>query len=377
MSAQHGGPVILKPISEVAIFLKNLIPADIPGAFALKQRFDNIASEEIIRSGVVAFRDFLYLFCDRLISDGHLYAKPPKNPAGVADYPFLYNITNLLAEIGYHSKLNESSDSLLITEIPSCSASVDENGKITKPKIPASGLVDCLRFLTLCGFSFTGIDPDAKSPVISEAQPLEVSFPGNPVLLPGLKALSIAEMELRTTRRYWNDNNLLRCDYRLIKDEETDVLDVLIDFLHPLPEKLREFALRLHQRYTNMGMTCVMTILGDVNFAYAYIKNSRRELSPRDIYTLSIWQFSYSMKFGYCLVIRAKKTDRYADVISTFPSSLQEIVTRGYGCDRKLRGEPCQHGCQGIRIPLGDSLLEISGDIETWLDNEVSCSIKK
>jgi hypothetical protein len=72
------------------------------------------------------------------------------------------------------------------------------------------------------------------------------------------------------------------------------------------------------------------------------------------------------------LVIRPKKTDKYADVIKGFPLSLQKIIAKGYGCDRKLRNERCQHGCQGIRIPLDDSILAISGDIETWLDSEVS-----
>jgi len=168
----------------------------------------------------------------------------------------------------------------------------------------------------------------------------------------------------------------LRCDYRLIKAETADELDLLKDFLHPLPQKVQKFALKLHQRYVDMGMTCVMTILGDVNFAYVCINNSKRALSPRDIYTLSTWQFSYSMRFGYCLVVRPKKTDKYSDVIKKFSSSLQKQIARGYGCDRKLRNEPCQHGCQGIRIPLDDSILGIKSDIETWLDNEVSLLCK-
>jgi len=364
MSAQHGGTITLKPVSEMAKYLKNLIPADIPKTYTLKPIFKKVASEENIRNGVVAFRDFLYILCDRLISDGHLFAKPPKKPANMTDYPFIHNLTNLLVDIGYHSKLVENGNSLLITEIPLCAA--------PKPKIPVSSLIECLRFLILCGFVFTGIDLETKTYSISKTHPLKVSYPKNPNLLTGLKALSIADMELRETRRYWNDNNLLRCDYRLMKAEGTDILDILKDFLHPLPKQVQKFALKLHQRYIDMGMTCVMTILGDVNFAYAFINKSRRVLSPRDIYSLSLWQFSYSMRFDYCLVVRAKKTNKYADVIKKFPSSLQKKIARGYGCDRKLHNEPCQHGCQGIRIPLDDSILDMSKDIETWLDNEAS-----
>lgn len=366
MSTNHGETLMQKPISEYARYIKNLIPANIPETYTLKPMFENIASEENIRNGVIAFRDFIYLFCDRLISDGHLYAKPQKtkNPA---DYPFLHNVNHLLIDIGNHSKLAESGDSLLITEIPSFTA--------PKPKIPVSKQIECLRFLALCGFVFTGIDLEAKTLNISEVQLLEVSYPNNPILLTGLKALSIADIELRT-RRYSNDDNLLRCDYRLIKAEDTDMLDVLKDFLHPLPEKLQKLALELHQRYIDMGMTCVTINDDAVHFAYSYIKNSKRTLSTRDIYQLRVWEFALSMKYGYCLVVRAKKTDKYADVIEKFPLSLQEKIAQGYGCDRKLRNERCQGGCQGIRIPLDESIFEIKRDIEIWLDNEVPCSLR-
>jgi len=377
MSTQHGGTVTLKPISEVAEFQKNLIPANIPGTYALKPILENIASAENIRNGVIAFRDFLYLFFDRLISDGHLYAKPPKKPSSVAGYPFLYHMTNLLVDMGYHSKLAESGDSLLITELPLCTASIDENGKKKPPKIPASGQIECLRFLALCGFVFTGIDLEAKALHISETQPLEVSYPGNPFLLTGLKALSVADIELRVGRRYWNDNNLLRCDYRLLKAEDSDMRDVLKDFLHPLPKKIQNFALNLHQRYTDMGLACINTRLGIISFAYVYTGNSRKAMSERDIYAKRVWEFSYSIKNGYCLFVRAKKTDKYADIIEKFPAFLQEKIAQGYGCYRKLGRERCQVDCQGIGLPLNDSILSISGDIETWLDNEMPDSLRK
>lgn len=367
MSTQHG-PIILKPISEVAKFQKNLIPAHIPEVYALKPIFKMVASEENIRNGVIAFRDFLYLFFDRLISEGNLFAKPPTKPQSMADYPFLHNITNLLVDIGYHSKLSENGNSLLITEIPT---SIDEQGNITKPKIPISSQMECLRFLTLCGFVFSGIDLEAKTLSISELNLLEVSYPNHPILLTGLKAMSIADMELRTERRYWNDNHLLQCDYRLLKAEDSDIIDILKDYLHPLPEELQTFVLRLHQRYTDMGLTCVMTILGDISFAYANINKSRSSLSARDIYQQRIWDFSYSIKNGYCLFVRAKKTDKYADIIEEFPLYLQKKIARGYGCDRKLRNEHCQGGCRGICLPLDDSILPISKDIELWLDHEM------
>ncbi|ULQ59546.1 hypothetical protein K7I13_13930 [Brucepastera parasyntrophica] len=367
MSADHGEIAMQKPISEYARYIKNLIPANIPGTYSLKPMFKTIAGEEKIRNGVIAFRDFLYVFCDRLISDGHLYAKPQKtkNPA---NYPFLHDVNHLLIDIGYYGKPAENDGSLLITEIPSFTD--------PKPKISASRQTECLRFLALCGFVFTGIDLEARTRTISEVQPAEISYPDNPILLTGLIALSVSAKEL-WVRFYNNADNLFRCDYRVLKAEDTDILDMLKDFLYPLPEKLQKFALELHRRYTDMGMTCITINDDAVHFAYSYIKNSRRTLSTRDIYQQRVWEFSLSMKYGYCLVVRSKKTDKYMDIIKTFPLPLRDKIIRGYGCDRKLRNEPCQGGCQGIRIPLDDSILPISRDIEIWLDNEMPDSLRK
>ena len=210
MSTNHGEKEMQKPISEYAKYMKNLLPVNIPANYKLKPLIERIAGEDRIRSGVHALRDFFHLFFDRLISDGHLYVKPQKtrNPN---DYQFLHNMNHLLIDMGYHSKLADSGDSLLISKIPSFTTS--------KNKIPVSKHAKCLRFLTLCGFSFVGTDNDAMIFNVSQEHVLEVSYPNNPDLLIGLKVLSIADMELRTERRYSNDDNLLRCDYSLIKDE--------------------------------------------------------------------------------------------------------------------------------------------------------------
>jgi len=377
MNEQHGGPVILKPISEVANFQRDLIPLNISEDFILKPLFADIAAESDIRAGVIAFRDFLFGFCDYLISDGHKYAKPPNKPTSVSDYPFLANVTNVLVEIGYYSEFSKTGDSLMVSKLPSCTPVIDEKGKKKNPKINGVGLIECLRFLSLCGLIFTGVDStkidlNVKKLDISEHGSINVSYPDNSVMLTGLKVMSIAEMELRPTRRYWGDNNILRCDYRLLKTKSSDVFEFLKDYIHPLPTDVQKFILNLHQRYTDKGLTCVMTILGDIHFAYAKINESqKKKLSERDIYSKRIFGILMSLRFGYCLVVRSKKTDRYQDVIKTFPVSLQKKISRGYGCDRKMWGTPCQHSCQGIRIPLDDSIIGISKNIETWLDNEV------
>jgi len=40
----------------------------------------------------------------------------------------------------------------VIDKLPTCTASIDENRKKKSAKISKTGMVECLRFLTLCGF---------------------------------------------------------------------------------------------------------------------------------------------------------------------------------------------------------------------------------
>jgi len=345
MSASgHGETIVQPPISEYAKFMRNLMPANIPETYTLKPMFKDVASDKNIRNGIIAFRDFLHLFCDLLIFDGDMYAKPKrtKNPDS---YPFLHDVNQLLIHIGYHGKLADSGGSLLVTK--------------TALKISAPKQKECLRFLTLCGFVFAG------------EEFMEVTYPAAPILLTGLKALSIASKELYMQFAN-NAHNLFRCDYRVMQAEDVDMLDVLTDILHPLPEKIQKFAYELHQRYIDMGLTCSTLYDNAVHFVYANTVKSRKALSTRDIYSKRVWQFHCSMKYGFSIFVRAKKTSKYADAIAKFPLFLQEKISKGYGCDRKLHGEHCQGGCQGIRLPLNDGIVDMKQAIEIWLDNEMN-----
>jgi hypothetical protein len=366
MSEGHG-PIELKPISEVAEYLKRIIPVNIPQAYALKPMFLTIASEERIRGGVTAFRDFLRLLCERLITDGGAYYKPPANPKNDLDYPFLHNISNLLVDIGYYSRLSESGDTLLVNEAPSFAVLAKDKSRTGKYRLP----VNCLRFLELCGFVFNGVSFDGKAIAISNEQPLTVAYPQNPALLTGLKAIATADIELRE-RRFNTDASIFRCDYKLLKAEATDARDVLSEFLLPLPQSVQVYALELHERYTGMGMTCetLMTAF-DNHIFYSYLKNTRRVLTARDKYYLRVWEFALSVRHGCRLVIRDKDANKYSGFTEGFAQPLRDIIARGYGCDRRMRNERCQGGCQGFRIPLDESIVELGGDIKIWLDRLV------
>lgn len=356
-------------ISDMAKYIKNIIPSKIPETYTLKAMFKHISGEENIRNGILAFRDLLYLVCDRLIADGSLYDKPVKNtqnkdshPSLPVSYPFLNNIKSILFNIGYHGELIENGGSILLDDLKLLTPVIGADGGQMKAKISVPKLMEALKFLTCCGVCFDGMDLDARTLDMSKAASLKISYPDNPALLTGLKVMAIAQKDLYVKG---NHDIFLRCDYRVIKEEVTEVISILKDFVAPLPDMVQDLALKLHQRYLDAGLTCIVDVfyLG-IRFIYSH-KNKE------------IWTLSAAQESGYRILIKAQNTPLYPEIIEMFPLPLQEKISRGYGCNKKLFGELCQKGCHGFSFPLDDSIIDISQYIEVWLDKEVSCFTKK
>lgn len=356
-------------ISDMAKFIKYIIPSKIPETYTLKAMFEQVSGEENIRNGILAFRDLLYRVCDRLIADGSLYDKPVKStqnndshPSLPVSYPFLNNVKSILFNIGYHGELIENGGSILLDDLKLLTSVIGADGGQMKAKISVPKLIEALKFLTYCGICFDGIALDARTLDMSKATSLKISYPDNTVMLTGLKIMAIAQKDLYTKG---NHDIFLRCDYRVLKEEDTEVISILKDFVAPLPDLVQNFALKLHQRYLDAGLTCIVDVfyLG-IRFIYSH-KNKE------------IWTFSAAHESGYRILIKAQNTHLYPDVIEIFPLPLQEKISRGYGCNKKLFGELCQKGCHGFSFPLDDSIIDISQDIEVWLDKEVSYLQKK
>ena len=179
-----------KTLKDMAKHLKNVITPEIPETYIINPMFENISNEEDIREGVLAFRNFLYRFCDVLIVEGDLYDNHKKIAHEFDDrvtisvyYPFLHHVKCLLLNIGFHGVLTESAGSLTV------------GSNIFNTKIPVSKSIQCLRFLTDCGILIEGIDLNDKKPDLSKAERIKISYPDNPAMLTGLKIMAIAEIE--------------------------------------------------------------------------------------------------------------------------------------------------------------------------------------
>lgn len=352
-----------KTLKDMGKHLKNLISSEIPEIYTVNPVFSNVSREENLREGVLAFRNFLYRICDGLISEGNGYDSR-KKMAHVFDdritlsvyYPFLHNVKYLLLNIGLHSELTDNEQCLTV------------GNNIFNSKIPLSKSLECLGFLTDCGMQFEGIDLGVKKMALSKIESIKICYPENSVMLIGLKAMAIAEAEFGVNGykasgiSYCRFSDiLLRCDYRVLMNSDTEVLSIVKDTINPLSCHVQEFVLQLHQWSLDKGFKCDVEIKDLwVKIKYSYKRNE-------------IWGINASLNNGYQINIKAKNMTHYGGAIEKFPSLLQKMIEKGYGCGKKRGISPsCDGGCRGFRISLDDSVLELRNAIEIWLDKELS-----
>lgn len=345
-----------KTLIEVAGYLKEILVPETQETYRISATYANLLPEDTIRKGVTALRAFLEKFYLSLCEKGELYDKKKKvaheneNRISLSYYPFLYNINIILIRMGYFGVLEKDNQTLVC------------DGRIFNKKITVPKNLECLRFLTECGICIEGLDLNDKKQDLSVYNIIKITYPEHPDMVAGLKIMSIAEVEHRTLV---NQDVLMRCDYRVLKEDDTEVLSIVQQTIRPLPQDIQDFIVELHNRYLHKGLTCVVEVKGfHIHIMYCL---KRKEL----------WGINASLSNGYHINIKTTKTSEYVDTVKKFSPVLQEMINKGYGCGRKRETGRCDGGCHGMKLSLDKSVLELKNDIIEWFDNEVEYSQKK
>jgi len=346
-------------LMDMAKHMKSIILPEALEMYAINPILEGVSDEKSIRAGVLAFREFLHQLCGVLITDGDLYDYRKKvedehRSAAYANFPFIDNVKRLLLNIGIYGELTDDEQALIC------------GNDIFNHKLSTVKNIDCLRFLTDCGISIDGIDLTQKKIKLLAVETVKISYSDNPTVLLGMKVMAIAEFKLREHRYH---NILMRCDYRAIKTDESDVVFILKDIIKTLSDDVQNFVLQLHQLYQlhlDKGLKCAEKIWGSW-IKVRYFRGKKE-----------IWAVNTSVNRGLELTIKADNAHKYATEIEKLPLTLQEIIAMGHGCGRKRDTIGyCDAGCEGLRIPLDDSVLEIGDGINAWLDLELSCLRRK
>ena len=346
-------------LSDMARYLKHLLPARIPAIYSVKPMFVRIESEENIRSGILALKDFMSIFYDLLIEDSAKYEKPKamsdkgdRKPSLAVDFPFIYHVKSVLLNIGYHSMLN--GDVLTFSGLKNLTPIICCEGMEASTKIPTPRLVDCLRFLNECGMYFEGFDIDQAKSYMTSERLVEVTYPDNPIMLTGLKIMAVAQRDMRWKT---NDEIFLRCDYRALTNDKMDIDNVIKDFIRPFSSEVHKFIWYLHQKCLEKGVNCTVKTGLKNSFLYAYKKNV-------------LWELSSSFACGYRIFVKMQNKHSYHYKTMGLSPLLQEIVDKDYGCEKKRFHKPCEKDCCGFYLPLDDAFLSIYKDIKQWIDLE-------
>jgi len=358
-----------KPIAEMAVYLQNLLPPVIPHVFEIDPMFLADATEADIHKSVPAFKQFLHHLYDHLIVEASPFDKPKRESHNTninSSYPFILHLTVLLMNIGLHGKLSHDKDALLLDNIETLTAA----NNISYQKIPHKRKVDCLRFLTDCGFCFAQLNLSGKKPEMTSTgahDPIIITYPKNPAVLVGLKAMAAAQHNLGS--KYIGEI-LLRCDWRTLANKKSngsnrsEILLILKDLTHTLPDDVQDFFLNLHTDYMSHGYKCD-TYIG-ISTRFEYFCRSKE-----------LWRYNLTLNNGHFITIKAQNTDKYPEIVSKLPDRLQADITKGYGCGKKMGiTDSCDSGCRGYRVPLDDSFMEIGNVVKTWIEREVEITNK-
>ncbi|MCL2363832.1 MAG: hypothetical protein FWC71_04115 [Defluviitaleaceae bacterium] len=348
-------------LSEMAAYLQKLLPPSIPANYEIAAMFTEELKENEIRSGVPAFRDFLYLLYARVVEEGDAFVPPPSNEkAGKdshhADYPaaykFMRNLMIVLSNLGLLGTFNGTRDALHLKNDDCFTFS----NRLSYVKMPNKRKMQCLQLLMDCGVQIEGLDLQSKTP--ATRTPLTITYPRDPKMLAGLKVMTLAQDKVGTK---YQDEILHRCDYTALANKKPDPLAMLQTLLSAAPAEARDFMLALHQSYVAHGFKC-NTYIG-YSTRYEYFCRSKE-----------LWRFNMTSNKGAFITIKAANTDKYPKLVQQLPMHLQECVTTGYGCGKKMGlTDHCDSGCRGYFIPLDASIAEVGGVVRAWIEAEVAC----
>jgi hypothetical protein len=350
-----------KPISEMAAYLQNLLPPEIPQAFEVDPMFQVDITEEDINEGIPAFRNFLHLLYDHVIAEGSPFDKPKRESHNTnvnSSYPFILHLAVFMMNMGLHGIVSDKKDSLFLNELEN----LDAPSNYSSQKISDKRKIECLRFLSDCGLCFDGLDISGKKPEVVPPGQIIITYPANPAMLVGMKAIAAAQRHIGS--KYIGEI-LLRCDWRALaysqpkEQKRPDILHILKDLIHTLPTEIQDFVIKLHTDYMSHGYKCDTYIGSDTRFEY-FCRSKE------------LWRFNLTLTGGHFITIKALNTHKYPEIISQLPDRLQANIRAGYGCGKKMgTTDSCDSGCRGYRVPLDDSFMEISDSVKAWIEKEV------
>ena len=339
-------------LSDYCQYSKALIVPRIDDDFQIADRFRHGLSDEEIRSGIDAFREFLYTFYDKLSAEKDsidIIASKKYNPYDKRDkynarvcFPTLHDLTMCLFTLGIRGNLDSAGIKLVVRADELLTVICERTEKyMSFVKMSGARRAELFHFLYDLGvrldgleltrdIDFAGVDAFAVTSVHSDYFPI------------GLKLLAEATANHRDYYYIMNVFGVLgRCDYRPLANPtpKPHIMDI-IETANSQSEEVREWIAQTHNYLVAQGCICS----GRGEFTY-----TPRGSKKRKAMALRLW-----LDITGCYACPAMgHFNSPGSIVDELPDSVFELVTakaeRECGWCAHSRREPgliqCRPGC--------------------------------
>lgn|GEM_PF-130378 len=282
-----------KNLSDVCNYMKAIIIPDIPDDFVVAEPFRHGITDDKIRKGIGAFREFLYKLYDKLAKDkdkidvetgrdfdpnlGEVSSYKNYMGAIYKCFPVMNDISVILFNLGYHGKLEKSK--LILTGksllMPFGKSNEKYNSLIN---MTSERKLELFTILSELGFKFEGAD-FTKEVDFSKIDTFNVRYESDNSLPVGLKLL--AEAQTAKKSDYYNLKSVfMRCDFYPLAIKTVKVKKLNFNsFLSPHPPEIKDWIVSIDKFLTDNGckVNCEFNdFSASIIFTYILRKNNEK-----------------------------------------------------------------------------------------------------
>ena len=351
-----------KDLAYVCHYLKSLVIPKMSDNFVVAESFRYGFTDDEIRKGITAFREFLYALFDRLangkdkidLTTGSNYN--PKYEVGYGDkyrikacFPSIWDLTMILCSMGIRGEVKKSPEIKLTvncTDLLTVICPITEKD-VSLIKMNDERKLEMFHLLSDLGLRFHGAD-FSEEVGFSKIEKFDVTSESNDYFPLGLKLIS--EATAHHKHHYKLENMFypvfLRCSYYPLENDKPRKHVVKVkDFVNSRPSEIKKWIIDIDTFLTKNGCTVSHNIGGcDIEFTYNRKKVKSRKGMVCKIY-MDIWG-----SYIYPGINHLEKPD---SIINDLPNEMIAILVakseRECGWCKHSRENPdliqCRPGC--------------------------------
>ena len=271
-------------LADVCKYLKGIVIPQIPENFVIAEQFRYGLSDDELKMGIKAFREFLCALYDKLAAEKNRF-DPKKAELYDPDngeeslwkcFPIIKDISALLFFVGIHGKLETG-----------LKKELSVHGKklltVLKPKtekffglrkLTGKRLSSLFELLCEMGFSFEDAD-FSKSVDLSKTGVFYVKYEEDENLIMGLKLIAKAQANIKSDYDKLG-SAFMRCDFYPLENETPQKHTAKIaDCVNWLPPKIRDWIMNLDKYLTENDCRIDNNFSDSVHFIYISRKSKK------------------------------------------------------------------------------------------------------